>query len=122
MRRVFPTADAVERFTVFNIKGNAYQNSPKKDSSRPIVDLSSSPSSDTAYGRLRRKALSLAAAKPLEALRFLMEDDGLKQKDLVDVCGTRSIASEVLNGKPELNKAHIRRLSKRFHVSPEIFF
>lgn len=25
VRRVFPTADAVERFTVFNIKGNAYR-------------------------------------------------------------------------------------------------
>lgn len=25
VRRVFPTADAVEEFTVFNIKGNAYR-------------------------------------------------------------------------------------------------
>ena len=25
VRRVFPTADAVDRFTVFNIKGNAYR-------------------------------------------------------------------------------------------------
>ena len=25
VRRVFPTADAVQRFTVFNIKGNAYR-------------------------------------------------------------------------------------------------
>lgn len=25
VRRVFPAADAVERFTVFNIKGNAYR-------------------------------------------------------------------------------------------------
>ncbi len=25
VRRVFPTADAVEKFTVFNIKGNAYR-------------------------------------------------------------------------------------------------
>jgi mRNA interferase HigB len=25
VRRVFPTADAVQEFTVFNIKGNAYR-------------------------------------------------------------------------------------------------
>ena len=25
VRRVFPTADAIDRFTVFNIKGNAYR-------------------------------------------------------------------------------------------------
>jgi HTH-type transcriptional regulator/antitoxin HigA len=64
----------------------------------------------------------LPHAKPLEALRFLMDQHGLKQKDLVDVFGTPSIVSEVLNGKRELNKDHIRRLSERFHVSPELFF
>ena len=58
----------------------------------------------------------------LSVLRFLMEQHGLKQKDLVDVFGTASIVSEVLSGKRELNKEHIRRLSERFHVSPELFF
>ena len=61
-------------------------------------------------------------AKPLEVLRFLMDQHGLKQKDLVDVFGTPSIVSEVLSGKRELNKDHIKRLSERFHVSPELFF
>ena len=51
-----------------------------------------------------------------------MDQHGLKQKDLSDVFGTRSITSEILNGKRELNKEQIRRLSERFHVSPEIFF
>ena len=64
----------------------------------------------------------LPKAKPLDALRFLMEQHGLLQKDLVDVFGTPSIVSEVLNGRRELNKDHIARLSARFHVSPELFF
>lgn len=68
------------------------------------------------------KRYQLPRAKPLEALRFLIEQHGLKQKDLVNVFGTPSIVSEVLNGKRELNKDHIRRLSLRFHVSPELFF
>ncbi len=51
-----------------------------------------------------------------------MGQHGLKQKDLVDVFGTPSIVSEGLSGKRELNKDHIKRLSKRFHVSPELFF
>ena len=59
---------------------------------------------------------------PLAAVRFLMEQHKLKQKDLSDVFGTPSITSEVLSGKRELNKEHIRRLSKRFGVSPELFF
>jgi HTH-type transcriptional regulator / antitoxin HigA len=64
----------------------------------------------------------LPRAKPLFALRFLMDQHELKQKDLVKVFGTASIVSEVLSGKRELNKEHIKRLSRRFHVSPELFF
>ncbi len=64
----------------------------------------------------------LPKAKPLDALRFLMEQHRLLQKDLVDVFGTPSIVSEVLNGRRELNKDHIARLSARFRVSPELFF
>lgn len=64
----------------------------------------------------------LPRAEPLEVLRFLIEQHGLKQKDLVDVFGAPSIVSEVLSGKRELNKDHIRCLSARFRVSPELFF
>jgi hypothetical protein len=36
--------------------------------------------------------------------------------------GSESIVSEVLSGKRELNKNHIERLSKKFKVSPALFF
>jgi HTH-type transcriptional regulator/antitoxin HigA len=65
---------------------------------------------------------SLMAATPVEALNELMMANNLKQKDLVDVFGTTSIVSEVLRGKRKLTTEHIRRLSQRFHVSPEVFF
>ena len=68
------------------------------------------------------KRYRLPKAKPVEVVRFLMEQHKLLQKDLVDVFGTRSIVSEVLSGKRELNKEHIARLSARFRVSPEVFF
>jgi HTH-type transcriptional regulator/antitoxin HigA len=64
----------------------------------------------------------LPRAKPLDVLHFLMDQHDLKQKDLVDVFGTPSVVSEILNGKRELNKGHIERLSERFGVSPEFFF
>jgi HTH-type transcriptional regulator/antitoxin HigA len=50
-----------------------------------------------------------------------MRANNLKQKDLVDVFGTPSIVSEVLSGKRQLTTEHIRRLTHRFHVSPEAF-
>lgn len=68
------------------------------------------------------KNYQLRAATPLEIIEELMAANDLRQKDLVDVFGTESVVSEVLNGKRELNKEHIRRLSERFKVSPALFF
>ena len=64
----------------------------------------------------------IPTASPIEVLRELMEANDLRQKDLIPEFGTESIVSEVLNGRRELNKAHIERLSKRFRVSPAVFF
>ena len=68
------------------------------------------------------KHYSLPVAGPLEILRHLMDANGLRQADLVDVFGSPSIVSEVLHGKRDLAKSHIERLSRRFHVSPSLFF
>jgi HTH-type transcriptional regulator/antitoxin HigA len=68
------------------------------------------------------KHYSPAPAKPREIVRHLMESSGLRQADLVDVFGAESTVSEVLNGKRDLAKSHIEKLSQRFHVSPEVFF
>ena len=67
------------------------------------------------------KHYALHAARPLDVLNELMSANSLKQKDLLDVFGTPSIVSEVLHGKRQLTTEHIRRLSRRFHVSPEVF-
>ena len=64
---------------------------------------------------------ALQRATPRESLTELMRASGLKQKDLVDIFGTPSIVSEVLKGKRNLTVEHIRRLSERFHVTPELF-
>jgi HTH-type transcriptional regulator/antitoxin HigA len=61
-------------------------------------------------------------AGPLDIIRHLMEQHSLRQKDLVDIFGTESIVSDVLNGKRDLTKDHIAKLSARFHVSPSVFF
>ena len=67
------------------------------------------------------KHYALKPTDPVTVIEELMAANGLKQKDLLDVFGTPSIVSEVLSGKRQLTTEHIRRLSRRFHVSPEIF-
>ncbi len=65
---------------------------------------------------------SIPDASPLEVLRTLMEANDLRQKDLAPIFGSESIVSEVLHKKRDLNKTQIDKLSKRFHVSPAVFF
>ncbi len=65
---------------------------------------------------------ALPKASPTQVIEFLMDQHDMKQKDLAKVFGSKSVVSEVLGGKRELNKTHIERLSQHFHVSPEVFF
>jgi HTH-type transcriptional regulator / antitoxin HigA len=60
-------------------------------------------------------------ADPIEVLRDLMEQRSLKPKDIWDLFGSKGIASEVLNGKRSISKAHARRLAQFFHVSINVF-
>jgi HTH-type transcriptional regulator/antitoxin HigA len=68
------------------------------------------------------KTYSLKRARPVEVVRELMDANELRQKDMIEIFGTPSIVSEVLREKRGLTIEHIRRLSQRFHVSPEVFF
>lgn len=61
-------------------------------------------------------------ADPVDVLRFLLHQNGLSQRDIVSELGSESTVSLVLSGKRRLNRGHIERLSRRFHVSPSVFF
>src|SRR5438128_6895424 len=63
----------------------------------------------------------LGHAKPVEALRILMEDRGLRQRDLIPVFGSSSVVSDVLNEKRSISKAHARKLAEFFHVPVSLF-
>ena len=63
----------------------------------------------------------LGHADPLAALRSLMEDRGIRQRDLVGVFGSSSVASDVLNGKREISKQNARGLAEFFHVPVSLF-
>ncbi len=64
----------------------------------------------------------IRSASPVDVLKELIDANNLRQKDLAPVLGSESVVSEILSGKRELNKHHIEKLSKRFGVSPAVFF
>ncbi|MBW2339789.1 MAG: helix-turn-helix domain-containing protein [Deltaproteobacteria bacterium] len=57
---------------------------------------------------------------PLDTLKALMEEHGLKQSDLTEI-GSQGVVSEILSGKRQLNVRQIKLLGKRFKVSPSVF-
>jgi HTH-type transcriptional regulator / antitoxin HigA len=61
-------------------------------------------------------------ASGIDALRHLMEENGLTQADLAPLFGSKSNLSEILSGKRELSKRHIRALSERFGLPADVFF
>ena len=63
----------------------------------------------------------LGHAEPIEALRVLMEDRGIRQRDLIPVFGSSSVVSDVVNGKRSISKAHARKLAEHFHVPASLF-
>ncbi|HFE37353.1 MAG TPA: helix-turn-helix domain-containing protein [Gammaproteobacteria bacterium] len=66
------------------------------------------------------QACKIKEASPIDALKYLMQEHNLKQSDLPEI-GSRGVVSEVLAGKRKLNLEQIKKISKKFHVSPLVF-
>ncbi|OQY33635.1 MAG: hypothetical protein B6241_07490 [Spirochaetaceae bacterium 4572_59] len=81
----------------------------------PVIDYITSQIS-----AFEDKHYPIADIAPKEILRHLMENHGHKQGDLADVA-SRTVINEILSGKRQLNLGHIRRLSEKYGVSPELF-
>jgi HTH-type transcriptional regulator/antitoxin HigA len=57
---------------------------------------------------------------PINALKSLMEEHGLKQSDLPEI-GSQGVVSEIISGKRQLNVRQLKLLGERFKVSPIVF-
>ncbi|HET7360894.1 MAG TPA: helix-turn-helix domain-containing protein [Salinimicrobium sp.] len=57
---------------------------------------------------------------PIEAIKFRMEQMGMKQKDLAEVFGFKSRVSEILNKKRKLTIEMVRNLNTKLHIPTEV--
>lgn len=71
--------------------------------------------------RYEQERYPLKPSKPREVIQFLMEQRGLRQRDLAKLLGSRSHVSEILRGKREPSKEQAKKLAEFFHVSPALF-
>lgn len=58
----------------------------------------------------------------LALLAVLIDQYQLKLTDFKNEIGSKSLVSQILNGKRSLTKQHIENLAERFHLSPAAFF
>ncbi len=57
---------------------------------------------------------------PIEAIKFRMDQMGLKQKDLAEIVGFKSRVSEILNKKRKLSLEMIRKLNTALRIPTEV--
>ncbi len=57
---------------------------------------------------------------PISAIKFRMEQMGLKQKDLVEMVGFKSRVSEIMNKKRKLTLDMIRKLNAKLNIPTEV--
>jgi len=63
----------------------------------------------------------LPRVSPNESLRALMEERGLKHKDIWPVLGNKGSATEILSGRRSVSKAQARRLAEFFQIPVDLF-
>ena len=62
----------------------------------------------------------IEAPDPIEAVKFRMQQLGMKQKDLADTIGFKSRVSEILNKKRKLTLEMIRKLNEELNIPTSI--
>jgi HTH-type transcriptional regulator/antitoxin HigA len=67
-----------------------------------------------------KKHYPIEAPDPIEAIKIRMEELQLKQVDLIEVIGSKSRVSEILNRKRKLTIEMIRNLTKRLNLSSDL--
>jgi HTH-type transcriptional regulator/antitoxin HigA len=97
---------------------------------RALVSSLMSARSAKDGARLRAQAALISAYEgeiapprpvdPIEAIKFRMEQMGLRQSDLVPIIGTKSKVSEVLNRKRRLSLPMIRRLRRKLDIPADV--
>jgi len=70
--------------------------------------------------KYEEKAYPIGLPDPITAIRFRMEQQKLKPKDLVPFIGSKSKVSEVLSGQRELSLTMIRRLVTGLGIPAEV--
>ena len=93
------------------------------DNQRPLIELLSASierweNTAEEFDEFNKRISKL---DDVATLKLIMEQHGLGIADLPEV-GSKTLISKILNHKRNLTRNHIEALSKRFGLSPALFF
>ncbi|PQQ37315.1 helix-turn-helix domain-containing protein [Photorhabdus africana] len=94
------------------------------DDENPLIDFLSAKIADYENSNERFAAFNKAVddmPTGVAALRVLMDQHGLSYSDLKEEIGSKSLISQIFSGTRSLTIAHIKALSERFNVRPDLF-
>ncbi len=90
-----PTADQADYLDVLSIMIEAYERDNKDD--------------------------FLSRSKPIDRLKFLLNEHKMSGSDLGRKLGNRTVGSAILRGERSLSRSHIQTLARYFGVNPGLF-
>lgn len=67
-----------------------------------------------------KKHFPISDPDPIEAIKAVMEEKGLSNKDVIPYFGSKSLVSEVLKRKRNLSLKMIKALHDAFHIPYEV--
>jgi len=105
--------DYIDALSYIEILMNAKPNTPQMDELEVLTTLVES---------YEEQHYKIEVPDPIEAIKFRMEQEGLKQKDLISIVGSKSRVSEILNKKRKLTIEMIRNLHSQLHIPIESLF
>lgn len=71
--------------------------------------------------RYEREHYPIPSADPVSVVRFLIEKQGLTQRDLISEFGSESSVSMFLSGQRRLTVGQVKKLAARFKLPADLF-
>ncbi len=71
--------------------------------------------------RYEREHYPIPAADPVSVVRFLIDKQGLTQRDLIPQFGSESAVSMFLSGQRRLTVGQVKKLASRFKLPADLF-
>jgi len=112
--RVIRNNDELEEYTNALFRLTALQNpSPAELDAIDLLTL--------LVERYEGEHYSIPAADPVSVVKFLIEKQGLSQRDLIPQFGSESAVSMFLCGRRKLTIGQIQKLTARFRLPADVF-